>query len=628
MLSINNVCGFNRKLKEGPHRLFLWPNHPGDGSHRSSTPHKVSGLEQLYRLQKARKRMERGSEYAKLEWLDSLTLPLLIEQEREELHRTNSMQLDIRLERFQYPVIFDAKRSDGTWTANGWSNARQQVFGKLAIVMDPDADGENPVEKKHSQLARSNRHGQVHEENLKPNAAARNQLNKLMWSPSTRPLRQDEQDLLWRYRYHLSREKKALTKFLRSVEWDNEEQVRAACDLLPKWAPIDIEDALELLQPVFKHPAVRAYAAKRLESGTDDEELQLYLLQLVQALKYENFGKQSSAEDSALVSFLISRGISSPAVGNSLFWCLSVESNDERYKDVYSRVLGIFLTQLTQHPGGKERYEDLQNQKRLLNQLTEILSKLAPLNRQKKIERLRSMLAEPERGLETFPKPMPLMLDPSVIITGIVPHTANVFKSAKQPVFLTFRTKDGGEYSVIFKDGDDLQQDQLVMQLIRLMDRLLRKEKLDMHLTPYQILPTLPNQGFMQFVSAEPLASILDNNGNDLRIFLRKHNADPSAEFGISPAAMDTYVKSCAGYCVITYILGIGDRHLDNLLLTKDGNLLHIDFGFILGNDPKPFPPPMKLCSEMVQAMVRPSCRFCFCANVARRAGTARMFRS
>ncbi|KAJ1673225.1 Phosphatidylinositol (PI) 3-kinase, partial [Spiromyces aspiralis] len=33
------------------------------------------------------------------------------------------------------------------------------------------------------------------------------------------------------------------------------------------------------------------------------------------------------------------------------------------------------------------------------------------------------------------------------------------------------------------------------------------------------------------------------------------------------------------------------------------GNLFHVDFGFILGRDPKPFPPPMKLCKEMVEAM-------------------------
>lgn len=81
--------------------------------------------------------------------------------------------------------------------------------------------------------------------------------------------------------------------------------------------------------------------------------------------------------------------------------------------------------------------------------------------------------------------------------------------------------------------------------------------------------------------------------------FLNEH----AGPFGVRAEALETFVRSCAGYCVMTYILGVGDRHLDNLMMAPDGRLFHIDFGYILGNDPKPFPPPMKLCKEMIEAM-------------------------
>ncbi|XP_037082276.1 phosphatidylinositol 3-kinase catalytic subunit type 3-like [Pollicipes pollicipes] len=108
--------------------------------------------------------------------------------------------------------------------------------------------------------------------------------------------------------------------------------------------------------------------------------------------------------------------------------------------------------------------------------------------------------------------------------------------------------------------------------------------------------------GFVQYVESSAVAEVLSTEGSILNFF-RKHHPSEAGPYGVSADVMDTYIRSCAGYCVITYLLGVGDRHLDNLLLTKDGNLFHVDFGYILGRDPKPLPPPMKLSKEMVEAM-------------------------
>ncbi|ROT74215.1 putative phosphatidylinositol 3-kinase catalytic subunit type 3 isoform X1 [Penaeus vannamei] len=666
-------------FRQGLHDLRLWPGRVGD----ETTPGKGHdrGKDQMVRLAKLAKK-HRNGQMMKVDWLDRLTFREIEVINEHEKRSSNAMYLMVEFPRVEHEgVIYSVV----WWERGGEVEYRHRSAGSVVRMPDPEIGLENLQEAKHHRLARSLRSG-VTDRDLKPNLAIRDALHTIVDYPPTKQLTSDEQDTVWKYRFYLSSQKRALTKFLKCVNWKLTGEAKQAIELLNRWAPPDADDALELLGPGFTHPEVRRYAVKRL-SHASDEDLLLYLLQLVQALKYEaiegssslladvegggvekvedrgsekgekgmttttsNDSDQDPKTDSMetqkispttpnqtqdsnqlrdpkliasmdidpkgldLASFLIQRATKNPTLANYLYWYLIVEcerdepglKHEAKVVEMYEWVVRRFRAALW--AGGRAARatrRDLARQTHFLEQLVALVKVVAKeSNRVRRIEKLQSLLADPAAFKVNFSafNPLRLPLDPEVIVTGIVPEKATLFKSALEPSRLTFVDVEGKEYVAIFKHGDDLRQDQLIIQMLTLMDRLLRRENLDLRLTPYKVLATSSRHGFVQFVESLSVAEVLRTEGSILNFF-RRHAPSETGPQGISSEVMECYIKSCAGYCVMTYLLGVGDRHLDNLLLTKDGNLFHIDFGYILGRDPKPLPPPMKLSKEMVEGM-------------------------
>jgi phosphatidylinositol 4-kinase len=138
--------------------------------------------------------------------------------------------------------------------------------------------------------------------------------------------------------------------------------------------------------------------------------------------------------------------------------------------------------------------------------------------------------------------------------------------------------------SFIIKANDDLRQEAMTMQLIKKYDELFKKENIPLKLHPYEIIVTSNSGGLIEFIndtiSFDALKKKLLENNLTFTEFFEKYFGDDFEE------SQKNFAESLAGYSLVCYLLSIKDRHNGNILLSKDGSIIHIDFGFILGISP------------------------------------------
>ena len=222
---------------------------------------------------------------------------------------------------------------------------------------------------------------------------------------------------------------------------------------------------------------------------------------------------------------------------------------------------------------------------------------------------------------------------------------AQILTSLQQPRKISIRGSDGHVYSLLCKPKDDLRKDQRLLEFNAMINRFLKRDaesrKRQLYIKTYAVTPLNEECGLIEWVDnlktlreillaiykqrnvqlnykeIEVLLNEACSDINKLALFTHKviphfppvfHEwfvemfPEPSAWF----AARLKYTRSCAVMSMVGYVLGLGDRHGENILFEEgNGGTFHVDFNCLFeqgANLAKPELVPFRLTHNMVDA--------------------------
>lgn len=326
----------------------------------------------------------------------------------------------------------------------------------------------------------------------------------------------DMREVLWEKRYYLQALPHALPKVLHAAHsWDFASLMDLHA-LVQSWQPLSPLQSLELFLPRYPDMEVRRQAVRWI-SAMPNDQLVDFLPQLLQALKHDTY------EASPMAAFLLSRALESPRIAHHLYWLLvhslpgeSPQNSPEHMSndlDVtlitqarYNRRNQMMLRALLAICG-----EKLANRFLAQNMMCKALAECA-VNVKSCKESLRQKALV--QGLESvnqilLERPTSLPLGPGMEVVGVNSRTSSYFNSCTLPIRINFMGSDRRILPAIFKAGDDLQQDMLTIQLVRIMDKLWLNEGLDLKMVTFNCVPTGQKKGMIEMISdAETLRKI------------------------------------------------------------------------------------------------------------------------
>ena len=360
--------------------------------------------------------------------------------------------------------------------------------------------------------------------------------------------------------------------------------------MLRTWSRTSIAGALSLL--LTRHGSnnhVASYVSRTLLSYSPDD-LGFFLPQLVQKLQNDPTGN--------IKNFLMVAALQDEKFAHKFIWMLRGEGKPgDNYDKLPKRsgwtppeetpmwaiadaVERELLAQLG--TSSKAYFEAEDGLFDTITGISGVLKALAPAQR-------RARIAQELHTIEVKRSDLYLPIDENAKLVNIYRDSGRAMQSAaKTPIMVRFEVLRHGIMSpkaCIFKVGDDCRQDVLALQVIEVLKTAYGAAGLPACLQPYGCIATGYEQGIIEVVpntaSRDGIGKEMD--GGLLDMFRSTFGAVGSPGF---ERARHNFLLSCAGYAVASYILWSKDRHNGNILLSNDGSIVHIDFGYILGISP------------------------------------------
>ena len=390
-----------------------------------------------------------------------------------------------------------------------------------------------------------------------------------------------DKNRLWSNRYKLSKVPELLPKLLLCVDYKNPQHVKELKKILKMAKPLSPVQSMELLTGKYLHEYIRNFAVNCLQHSSINE-IETYLIQLVQGLKFEMYHYNK------LAIFLLKLSVAYPlTIGHCFFWSLRSEMSNANIQQRFGLYLQVFLSKIG--PKLIKIYEQECDFVRRMNLIAEIPKNKKITNKNVLKKKFTDALASYNEEIMSNNLEISMPLNFKIRIKGINVEKCRYMKSKKKPLWLVLKNADelGDDIIVLFKAGDDLRMDIVTLQLFKIMQTLWFQNNLHLKMSLYNVISTGDMEGMLEVVTnSSTIAQIHKEQGGSLQSFKKEalKNWILKTRVCDENECYKNFMLSNVAYCCATFVLGVGDRHSDNIMLKKNGELFHIDFGHFLGH--------------------------------------------